>query len=719
MSNNVSHLLDCLNKPQQQAVLQTEGPVLLLAGAGSGKTRVITHRIAYILANKLAKPSEILAVTFTNKASEEMRERVAELVGTTVAKQIMLTTFHSFCVRVLRAHIQQLGYRKDFTISSEGDVRTLVRRVLGDMEGTTETFSPQILLSEISLYKNTDKKPEPPPMPEPEPPAKETKRGHGTKAAAAKETPPEKTAKELTEEKYKAWLPEVYERYQSALRAANTVDFDDLLLLTLELWRDHPAICERFQKHYRYVMVDEYQDTNRVQYNLMKAIVEKRRNLCVVGDDDQSIYGWRGADSRNILDFEQDFPEARVITLDQNYRSTETVLKAANAVIANNTQRRPKNLWSNLGKGRILEWLVTADEEHEAETMAKWLEHIRERAGAHYQDFAVLYRSNLQSRPMEITFRNAGIPYVVIGGQEFFERAEVRDIVAYMKICANPRDEAAFLRIVNMPRRGIGDAALHQIHALCVQNAIPMRDAMTELLKQGAIAGAAANGIREFLAIVEDYRRRFREPNAALSQTARALVEKIGYREELARTSKTPGQFEMRWNNVQAVFGAVEQYEKNAEKPSLYEFLDDNSLNTDEDRRSKKDRRASGVTLMTVHSAKGLEFPFVFIAGCEEGLLPHDKSVREAIAAGSPGIEEERRLFYVAVTRGKRHVTFFEALSRNRFGRNVMTETSRFLKEVPEDLVHKRFYAQRDMVEERVAPPKPKPKPRRRPNKRG
>jgi len=719
MSNDFSHLLEGLNSPQRQAVQQTEGPVLLLAGAGSGKTRVITHRIAYILANKLAKPSEILAVTFTNKASEEMRERVAELVGAKVAKQIMLTTFHSFCVRVLRSHIQQLGYRKDFTISSEGDVRTLVRRVLGDIEGTTETFSPQILISEISLYKNTGTKPEAPPEPAPDPPVETPKRRRGGKAAAAKEEPPAKSGKELTEEKYKAWLPEVYERYQSALRAANTVDFDDLLLLTLELWREHPEICERFQKHYRYVMVDEYQDTNRIQYMLMRAVVEKRRNLCVVGDDDQSIYGWRGADSRNILDFEQDFPEAKVITLDQNYRSTEMVLKAANAVIANNTQRRPKNLWSNLGKGRILEWLVTADEEHEAETMAKWLEHIRERSGAAYSDFAVLYRSNLQSRPMEITFRNAGIPYVVIGGQEFFERAEVRDIVAYLKICANPRDEASFLRIINMPRRGIGDAALHQIHALCVERGINLKEAMADLLKQGAIAGSAATGIREFLAIADDYRRRFREPNSSLSQTARALVDQIKYREELARTSKAPGQFEMRWNNVQAVFGAIEKYEKEAEKPSLYEFLDENSLNTDEDRRSKKERRASGVTLMTIHSAKGLEFPFVFIAGCEEGLLPHDKSVREAAAAGAPGIEEERRLFYVALTRGRRHVTFFEALSRNRFGRNVMTQTSRFLKEVPDDLVHKRFYAQRDMVEEHVAPPKPKPKPRRRPPRRG
>ena len=682
MSKTTSHLLDCLNEPQQKAVRQTEGPVLILAGAGSGKTRVLTHRMAYILAQQLAKPSEILAVTFTNKAAEEMRGRVAELVGASVAKRIMLTTFHSFCVRVLRAHIHAIGYRKDFTISSEGEARTLVRRVLNDIEGPKETFSPEILLSEISLFKNADRKPEP--------------------------VKPKKGAKTATEEKYKTWLPEVHERYQSALRAANTVDFDDLLLLTLALWREHPGVCERFQEHYRYVMVDEYQDTNRVQYQIVRALVEKRRNLCVVGDDDQSIYGWRGADSRNILDFEKDFPEATVVTLDQNYRSTETILAAANAVIAHNSKRRPKKLWSNLGKGRLLEWIVTGDEEHEAATIAKWLEHIREKSGARYPDFAVLYRSNLQSRPMELAFRLSGIPYVVIGGQDFFERAEVRDIVAYLKLVANPRDEASFLRVVNMPRRGIGDAALHQIHALCVEKSIPMREAMAALLERGAIAGPAANGIRDFLGIVQEYRKRFREPNALVSQTAKALVDQIGYRAELSRTCKTGGQFEQRWGNVQAVFGAIEQYEQNTSAPTLLGFLDDNALISDEDRRSKDDRRTNAVTLMTIHSAKGLEFPFVFIAGCEEGLLPHDKSMRDG------AIEEERRLFYVAVTRGKRHVTFFEALSRNRFGRNTVTHTSRFLKEVPEDLMHKRAYAMRDRVEEHAAPPKPKPKPKHR-----
>ncbi|MCX5757213.1 MAG: UvrD-helicase domain-containing protein, partial [Candidatus Hydrogenedentes bacterium] len=364
--------LDDLNAPQREAVQHTEGPLLVLAGAGSGKTRVITRRIAHIVARKLAKPPQILAVTFTNKAAEEMRTRVGELVGGAIAKEIMLTTFHSFCVRVLRSHIHHIGYRKDFSISSEGDTRTLVRRILGDLDGARETFSPQLLQAAISLHKNGCEAP---------PPAE------GQRAKAAEET----------EAKYRTWLPEFIESYQSALRAANSLDFDDLLVLTLELWRKEPEVLARFQQHYHYVLVDEYQDTNRVQYDLLRALIEVRRNLCVVGDDDQSIYGWRGADSRHILAFDRDYPDAHIVTLDQNYRSTETILAAANAVIANNTERRAKNLWSTLGKGRPIEWIVTGDEEHEAKAIMQWLMHIRNKANAAYNDFAILYRSNLQS----------------------------------------------------------------------------------------------------------------------------------------------------------------------------------------------------------------------------------------------------------------------------------------------------------------------------------
>jgi superfamily I DNA/RNA helicase len=689
MNKATPSYLEGLNPPQLEAASHTEGPLLVLAGAGSGKTRVITHRITHIIAQGLAKPSQILALTFTNKAAEEMRTRVGKLVGPALAKGIMLTTFHAFCVRVLRAHIAMIGYRKDFTICSEGDMRTMLRRVLNDIDGPKESFSPSMFQAEISLHKNThlygdeeEKEPSPPPV---------KKDGKGESE---------------TEKKYRVYLPEILERYQMALRAANTVDFDDLLLLTLSLWREHPEILDKFQKHYRYVLVDEYQDTNKVQYAILRALVGERHNLCVVGDDDQSIYGWRGADIKNILEFERDFPNAKIVTLDQNYRSTETILKAANAVIANNKKRRAKRLWSNLGAGRPIEWIVTGDEEHEAKTILEWLELIRSKSNASFTDFAILYRSNLQSRPIEITLRQAGVPYVVVGGQEFFERAEVKDIIAYLKIIANPRDEASFLRVVNMPRRGIGDTALNTIHAMCLENSLSLRDAMLKAIEYGKVSESAAAGIKIFNGLVSDFRKRFREREAPLKQILNDMIEASGYRAELSRTCKTPGQFEQRWDNVQAVVRAVDAFEQNSPAPTLWNFLDESALASDEDRRSKEKRRQSGVTLMTIHSAKGLEFPFVFIAGCEERLLPHDKSVRES-GFDDAGIEEERRLFYVALTRGKRHVTLFEALSRNRFGRDAMTETSRFLKEIPEELMHKRIRAARDMVEERVAPNKP------------
>jgi superfamily I DNA/RNA helicase len=674
-----------LNPPQRQAVTQTEGPVLILAGAGSGKTRVITHRIAHILAKRLAEPNEILAVTFTNKAAGEMRERVAALVGPKRAKGIIISTFHSFCLRVLRTEIEHLGYRKNFTVSSEGDVRTIVRRLLGDMADLKESFDAATFLEQIGSIKNEGLT---------EVPKKRKLTGNDTK------------------DKYGKFLPDVFDQYQSALRAANTVDFDDLLLLTVRLWREHPRILARFQKQLRYVMVDEYQDTNHVQYSLLKALVSEHRNFCVVGDDDQSIYGWRGADIKNILNFEKDYPEATLITLDQNYRSTTSILDAANTVIANNTKRREKRLWSDLGKGRPIDWYITGDEEQEAKTIVSWLQHIRSKTGAKFTDFAILYRSNLQSRPIEIEFRQASIPYVVIGGQDFFERTEVKDIIAYLRVISNPRDEVAFLRIANMPRRGIGDASLHLVHEICRREKIPFGKAMGEALKRGLITGRAEDGIRQILGLLKDFRHRFREAGGQLAELAQELVHRIGYRAELVRTCKSEVQLDQRWSNVEAVLDAIEKYQGQTETlPTLSEFLDQSALNSDDERASKEERRRSGVTLMTIHSSKGLEFPFVFIAGVEDGIMPHDKSVKEG------GLEEERRLFYVALTRGKRHVTLFEALSRTKGGKERMTKTSRFIAEIPSELLNRKVRAAQDMVQERVAPPKPKPK-KRRPRKK-
>lgn len=655
-----------LNPEQGEAVRHTEGPLLVVAGAGSGKTRVITRRIAYLLATGAARPEQVLAVTFTNKAAAEMRGRAAELVGAAAAKEITVSTFHSFCLQILREHAETLGYRRNFTISSEGDARTFLRRALDDI-GHREALDPGTFQSGISLLKNSAQGPA---------------EDGGAPA-----------------DKYARYMGEVYERYQSALRAANSVDFDDLLLLTLRLWREQPEVLEAHRDRFRHVMVDEYQDTNRVQYALLRLLAGARRNLCAVGDDDQSIYGWRGADARNIREFERDFPGVRIVTLEQNYRSSETILAAANSVIRNNPGRRPKNLWSRLGKGRAIDWMIVADEEEEAKQAAKWLKHIQSRSDAKYSDFAVLYRSNLQSRPIELAFRQAGIPYTVVGGQDFFERAEVRDIVAYLKVIANPRDEAALLRVINMPRRGVGDTALHAMHELCRAEGMPLGRAMTEVRERGLCSPQAAAGIEQFRALIAGFRRRFRERGSDTLQCVAAdLVDAIGYRGELARLSKSKEQQFNREQNVDIVLNAIGEYEKNAEQPSLANFLDVSALAGTDDRYAREERRRAGATLMTIHSAKGLEFPFVFIMGMEEGLLPHEKSLRET------GLDEERRLFYVALTRGMRHVTLFEALSRSRNNKPRMTRTSRFLAEIPPELLNKRLRAAPDMVAARVNP---------------
>ncbi|MCF6286902.1 MAG: UvrD-helicase domain-containing protein, partial [Candidatus Hydrogenedentes bacterium] len=693
--------LQGLNPSQREAVRHTEGPVLVLAGAGSGKTRVITQRIAHILASQLAVPSEILAVTFTNKAAVEMRERVADLVGKKIANTIVISTFHSYCLQVLRKHISHLGYRKNFSIAGDSDSRTLLRRVVEDL-GSTESFNMGTFQSQISLLKNANEAPDPD-----KPPPVETE----------------------NEEKYSENLAVVYESYQSALRAANSVDFDDLMLLTLRLWNEHPAMHAQCRDAFKYVMVDEYQDTNKVQYELIRKLVSLHRNLCVVGDDDQSIYGWRGADSSIILDFDKHYTDAKVITLDQNYRSTETILKAANAVIAHNTARKEKKLWSELGKGRLLDWIICSDEEAEADEALKWMKFIQDRTGARYSDFAYLYRSNQQSRPLEVTLRQAGIPYIVVGGQDFFERAEVRDIISYLKVIVNPRDEAAFLRVVNMPRRGVGDATLHKIHELCRDEKLSLGQATAELLKRGIDGGPTQmaldttgedrviqfkaqkveRGLRDFLALLSKYRKRFKEKKSTLRRIVEDLINDIDYHGEIERSCKTPQQASSRWNNVEVVVKAIGDYEEKAESPSLSGFLDESHLNTDQSRFDKDDRKKSGVTLQTIHSAKGLEFPFVFLMGVEDGLMPHERSIKENT------IEEERRLFYVALTRGKRHVTMFETLSRVRNGKERMSKTSRFLDEVPSELYKKHIKAVRQMVEDKVAPPEPKKK-KPRPN---
>ena len=659
-----------LNPEQNAAVTHIDGPLVVLAGAGSGKTRVITQRIAHLLQNGHAKPGQILALTFTNKAANEMRSRVAGLIGKDAASKVFLGTFHSFCLRVLRREIERLGYRKNFSVSSESDVRTILRRVLDDMDGVKDSFSPKLFLERITSIKNSGETSEGPDVEE------------------------EKDSDTETEAKYRKWLPAIYEKYQSALRAANTLDFDDLLVLTVELWHKHPEVLERYQNRFRYILVDEYQDTNAIQYRMLRALAGERANLFVVGDDDQSIYGWRGADIRNILDFESDYPGAQIVKLEQNYRSTQTILDAANAVIGRNKQRRPKKLWSALGEGRAIDHIITADSEHEAETAVEWLQHVMQRAGGSFGDFAVLYRSNIQSRPFEIAFRRAGIPYVVRGGQDFFERTEVRDVLAYLRVIANPNDEAAVLRVVNVPRRGVGDAALHHIHDVCREEGISFGKAMRRASERGTLSSRASQGIGEFLALVNGFRAQFQSRSRAIPDLIHGLIDASGYRAEMRRLAKTPGQWVQRNENLDAVTQAAEQYCESTRTPSLTEFLDQCSLEPPDDPRRSDKRDDRSATLMTIHSAKGLEFPFVFIVGVEEGLMPHDKNVL------GPGLEEERRLFYVALTRARRHVTLFEAIERDRHGRSRPTTTSRFLAELPEGSVNIRHRASRPTPED-------------------
>jgi superfamily I DNA/RNA helicase len=669
--------VSALNPAQRDAVLQTEGPVLVLAGAGSGKTRVITSRIAYIMHQRLATASEILAVTFTNKAAAEMRTRVTEIIGKKAGKELVVSTFHSFCLGILRTNIEHLGYRKNFTISSDGDSRALVNRVVDEMNTEEKSYSPGAFQAMISLYKNSDL---------------------GSGGVRAKPVESE------NDEKYHERMEEMVERYASSLRAANSIDFDDLLLFTLKLWREHPKFLAEARKQFKYVMVDEYQDTNAVQYSLLQLLTEKHRNFCVVGDDDQAIYAWRGADSGNILDFEKRFPEAKIVTLDQNYRSTETILAAANSVIKNNGARREKKLWSDLGKGRPIDCFVVGSEEDEAKEAVKWLKNIQSKTGAKYSDFALLYRSNTQSKPLEIVFRQAGIPYVVIGGQEFFDRAEIRDIISYLKVLVNPRNETALLRIVNMPRRGIGDTTLHRVHDLCRLSKKTFTEGMKEALKEGIVHGTAEKGMRDLLGMLAHFRTRLRERDGTLREIVEDLVGAMDYYGELERTCKNAQHALSRWQNVVSLLEAVGDYEKNAETPTLSSFLDESHLNTDSDRGTKNERRNRAVTLMTIHSAKGLEFPFVFVMGVEDGLLPHERSIREG------QLDEERRLFYVALTRGKRHVTLFETLSRAKFGKEKPSKTSRFMTEIPEELLRRQIRAVRGMAAAAEETPKPKKK---------
>jgi len=644
--------LSTLNKEQLAAVRHDAGPLLLLAGAGSGKTRVITCRIAYLLRQRGVPAEQILAVTFTNKAAREMKERVEELVGRKSARGMVISTFHSLCVRILKEDIERLGYKKNFSIYGAADQGRLVRDLIQSHDTQGRKYDADRVLWLISDAKNRLVSPE------------------------------QFTVRHQDEYEYLA--AEIYPRYQKSLKAFNAIDFDDIIMLTVRLFREHPESLAKYQARFRYLMVDEYQDTNAAQYLLLRFLAERHRNLCVVGDDDQSIYGWRGADLGNILGFERDFPGTTVIKLEQNYRSTGNILAAANAVIRNNRQRKEKALWTADGAGTPIDYLLCADEEDEARSVVERIHAARFRENLAYRDFAILYRTNVQSRAFEEQLRYENIPYVLIGGQQFFDRKEVKDTVAYFKVLVNPRDEVNLLRILNFPRRGIGETTADRLIRASAEQGRPLWEVMREPSGVEDLGEKALAAIADFVALLDGYRERFRRTRR-LAELGKEFLATLKIEEELYRGADDPTKAKRRVENVAEVVNAMASYEEREAEPTLAGFLEKVSLldRDDPGRGNKEEKLAQdAVILMSLHSSKGLEFPYVFLVGMEEEYLPHKKSVGEAV-----DVDEERRLCYVGITRARRSLTLLGASRRKKYGKQIPREPSRFLQEIPGEVL--------------------------------
>ena len=644
-----------LNPQQQAAVRHDQGPLLLLAGAGSGKTRVITSRIAYLVGERGVPPEQILAVTFTNKAAREMLERVTEEVGRKRAKGMVIATFHSLCVRLLKEDIERLGYKKNFSIYATADQARLVRDLMQQLQVDGKKFDAERLLWIISDAKN-------------------------------RLVPPERFVPRNRDE-YSALAAELYPRYQKALKAFNAVDFDDLIMLVVRLLQEFPEVREKYQERFRYLMVDEYQDTNAAQYLLLKLLAGKHRNLCVVGDDDQSIYGWRGAELGNILDFEKDFSGAEVIRLEQNYRSTGNILAAANAVIRNNKKRKDKALWTSGEPGRRIEYLRCEDEEDEARLVMERIHAERFKHNHAYRDFAILYRTNVQSRAFEEQLRYENIPYVLIGGQQFFDRKEVKDAIAYLRVLVNPRDEVNLLRILNYPKRGIGETSADRLIRHSAELNRPLWEVLANPSGVAEFGEKTTEAVTGFVTLLDRYRKSFAR-SRDLAHTARELFAEIKLEDEIYRGTDDPVKARRRADNVEEVVNAMASYVEREEKPSLAGFLDKVSLlDRDQPNRDGKEKKLQqdAVVLMSLHSSKGLEFPVVFMVGMEEEYLPHKKSIEEGF-----DVEEERRLCYVGITRARNHLLLLNAAARKKYGKPQPRVPSRFLEEIPAELLDRK-----------------------------
>jgi DNA helicase II / ATP-dependent DNA helicase PcrA len=638
-------LLAGLNDAQRLAVLTTEGPTLIVAGAGSGKTRVLTYRVAHLIRDKRVPPTAILAITFTNKAAREMRERLRHLVGG-VVKAMWVSTFHSACVRILRRSGGALGYGSNFTIYDEGDAERLMTQVCRQLEFDPKRLAPRAIRHAVSAAKDELLGPE-----------------------------------ELADQAlgfFQKRTAEAYRLYQQRLVESNALDFDDLIMQTVRLFREHPEVLAEYQRRFRYVLVDEFQDTNPAQYVLLRLLAAGHRNLSVVGDGDQSIYAFRGATVRNILDFEADYPDASVILLERNYRSTQTILSAANAVIANNLERKPKNLWTAIGAGNPIVRFQAENEHDEAAYVVEEVERLHDQ-GVDYGQVVVFYRTNAQSRPLEEVFVKAGLPYRIVGGVKFYDRREVKDLLAYLKAVINPLDEVSLRRVLNVPRRGIGDTSERAIGRFAAEEGIPFGEALRRAGEIPGLGSRQARSVADFVAVLDEL-----AAGIAEGRSPSVLVQDAWTLSGLLRELEADGSIEGqgRVENVRELQSAAEEYElregQEAE-PTLAGFLESIALITDAD---QVESGSQSVTLMTLHTAKGLEYPVVFIVGLEENVFPHVRSI------GEPrDLEEERRLAYVGITRARERLYLTNAWSRTLFGATNYNLPSRFLKEVPDELV--------------------------------
>lgn len=630
-----------LNTQQKKAVEITEGRVLVLAGAGSGKTKVIVHRIAHLIREKEAKPHSILGLTFTNKAATEMRTRLGQLLSPDIAKKVVLSTFHSFCMRILRHEIHHLGYTRQFSLYDERDMRRLLKQVARDyLEHEGELPSIESVIENISRAKS-----------------------QGT-------SPTDLMSKSL------------YDRLQTSLRAFNAVDFDSLLSLTCELFEKHPNVLEKYQKYFCYIMIDEYQDTSPIQYKIANLLSEKHNNLCVVGDDDQSIYGWRGAEIKNILAFEAN----HVVKLEQNYRSLPTILKAANNVITNNRHRHAKELYSRSSDSESITLFHAPTETDEASSVIQRLLHLRKKHNLLWKDFAILYRSNSIARNFEMALLQAmwkkgsewqrGIPYQVFGGIELFERSEVKDLMAYLRLIANPKDEEALLRVINIPRRGISDKTVATLTEENRKRKLPLWQVMKELTTHPQLKKRAIESLQHFVYVIEMARDSFsRKP---LHEALESLIDTIGYKKAIDDEVKSEKMRQFKWGNVQSIVETLKNYDEESPAPLLQDFLSTTLLDQTHFSKKGKGQNDDKVNVMTFHSAKGLEFEATFLVALEDHIIPHEKNFQ---------IEEERRLIYVAITRAKKHLTLSMAHQRNRYGKEKKSTPSRFLFEISKDLL--------------------------------